>query len=375
MSRLPLASVIINNFNYGRFLNEAIDSALAQTYSRTEVIVVDDGSADNSQDIIVSYGERIIPILKENGGQASALNAGLATSRGELVCFLDSDDILLPTAVEKAADLLGTGEPAKVHWPLWVIDEHGKRTGSLTPRQTLPEGDLREQVLQEGPSSTASPPTTGNAWSRRFLERVFPVPEAEYRLCADDYLYALAPAFGPIRRISEPQGSYRLHGQNRYQGMSFEQKLSVGFSVQDHQCRVLSKFFGDMGIEVDLNAWKSNLWFHRIHLAIQEIIALVPPGDTFILVDRNRWGTDDSIAGRRRMPFLEREGQYGGAPSDDRTALREFERLRESGATFIVFGWPAFWWLNDYLGLHRRLRSQFRCILENERLIVFDLRT
>jgi glycosyltransferase involved in cell wall biosynthesis len=375
MSRLPLASIIINNFNYGRFLREAIDSALSQTYSRTEVIVVDDGSTDNSRDIIASYGKRIAPILKENAGQASAFNAGLTMSRGDLVCFLDSDDVLLPTAMEKAADLLCTREPAKVHWPLWIIDEYGKRTGTVTPRQPLPEGDLRERVLYEGPSSTASPPTTGNAWSRRFLERVFPVPEAEYRLCADDYLYALAPAFGPIRRISEPQGAYRLHGQNRYQGMSFEQKLDVGFSVQDDQCRVLSKFFGDMGIEVDLNTWKSNLWFHRLHLAIHEITALVPPGDTFILVDRNRWGTDDFVAGRRRLPFLEREGQYGGAPPDDGTALREFERLRESGATFIVFGWPAFWWLNDYLGLHHRLRSQFHCILENERLIVFDLRT
>jgi glycosyltransferase involved in cell wall biosynthesis len=69
----PLVSILINNYNYGRFLTEAIDSALNQTYSNIEVIVVDDGSTDNSQEIIKSYQDKIIPILKPNGGQASAI--------------------------------------------------------------------------------------------------------------------------------------------------------------------------------------------------------------------------------------------------------------------------------------------------------------
>jgi glycosyltransferase involved in cell wall biosynthesis len=69
--RQPLVSVIINNYNYGRFLGEAIDSVLNQTYQRTETIVVDDGSTDNSREIIAGYGDRIIPVLKANGGQNS----------------------------------------------------------------------------------------------------------------------------------------------------------------------------------------------------------------------------------------------------------------------------------------------------------------
>ena len=98
MSDRDLASIIINNYNYGVFLREAVDSALNQTYLNTEVIVVDDGSTDRSREIIASYGDQIIPVLKGNGGQASAFNAGFAASRGEVVFFLDSDDILLPTA-------------------------------------------------------------------------------------------------------------------------------------------------------------------------------------------------------------------------------------------------------------------------------------
>src|SRR5207248_11792671 len=85
----PLVSILINNYNYGRFLRDAIDSALRQTYTNTEVIVVDDGSTDDSRQIIAGYGSRIVPVLKENGVQASAFNAGFAASKGQWICFLD----------------------------------------------------------------------------------------------------------------------------------------------------------------------------------------------------------------------------------------------------------------------------------------------
>ena len=74
-------TVLINNHNYARYLREATDSALEQTYPRTEVVVVDDGSTDESTEVIRSYGDRIVPVFKSNGGQASAFNAGFAHDR------------------------------------------------------------------------------------------------------------------------------------------------------------------------------------------------------------------------------------------------------------------------------------------------------
>src|SRR5579872_6996796 len=97
----PCVTVLINNYNYGRFLREAIDSALKQTYKNIEVVVVDDGSTDESREIIRGYGDRVVPVFKANGGQASAFNEGISASRGEIICFLDSDDIFHPTKVEK----------------------------------------------------------------------------------------------------------------------------------------------------------------------------------------------------------------------------------------------------------------------------------
>jgi SAM-dependent methyltransferase len=114
-------------------------------------------------------------------------------------------------------------------------------------------------------------------------------------------------------------------------------------------------------------------WIDRLYLAAHDIAATVPAEDAFILVDDDHFG-GLVTSGRRTIPFLEREGRYGGPPPDDETAIREVERLRQSGANFIVFGWPAFWWLDCYKGFNQYLRSLFHCTLENERLVAFDMR-
>src|SRR5438093_12916614 len=111
------ASIIITSYNYGRFLKETIDSALAQSIDDVDVVVVDDGSKDNSREVICSYGGRIVPILKENGGQASAFNAGFSAARGDVICFLDSDDLLLPDALAKAIPHFEHHRVVKVNWP------------------------------------------------------------------------------------------------------------------------------------------------------------------------------------------------------------------------------------------------------------------
>ena len=119
-------------------------------------------------------------------------------------------------------------------------------------------------------------------------------------------------------------------------------------------------------------AWK-NQYYSLFQLAIREMVSVLPLGATFILVDEAGLG-QDAVPGRQALPFLEHEGQYWGHPSDDATAIRELERLRNSGASFIVFAWPAFWWLEYYLEFHQFLRSNFPCVLQNERLVVFNLK-
>ena len=363
-----LASIVVNNYNYGRFLAEAIDSALAQTHRPLEVVVVDDGSTDESRDVISAYGDRIVPVLKENGGQASAFNAGFAASRGDVVLFLDADDALLPTAVEQAVGGFRNGT-VKVHWPLWEIDEAGRRTGGPLFAD-VPEGDLREVVLRDGPASHVNPPTSGNAWTRAFLERVMPLPVDGRLVWADAYLLELAPLFGPLARVSEPLTLYRVHGDNRYASISFEERLRRGLSLYDLICEAMARYAQELGLPLELAACRRKSWFHRLERAVDEIAEFVPQGEPFVLLDQDEWGTDEELAGRRRFLFPERDGLYWGAPADDDEALAELAR---HCATWVVVGWPAFWWLDHYAGLRDHLDRHGERVLENERLVVFRL--
>jgi glycosyltransferase involved in cell wall biosynthesis len=210
---MPLVSIIITSYNYARFLKDSIDSALHQTYANTEVIVVDDGSNDNSREIIASYGKRLTAVLKENGGQASAFNAGFSLSKGDIIIFLDSDDNLRLDAVDEVVKVWHPGI-SKIHYRLQWIDAEGNLLNSYSPPAgyVLPSGDLKSKILTQGVYHT--PPTSGNAFKRHFLKTVFPIPEAEWYLCPDAYLHYHAPFYGEIAAIDKPLGYYRVHGSN-----------------------------------------------------------------------------------------------------------------------------------------------------------------
>ncbi len=203
----PFVSIIINNYNYDRFLAEAIDSALNQTYPDTEVIVVDDGSTDNSRVIIAEYGDRIIRILQTNGKQAAAFNSGFAKSKGDIVIFLDSDDYLYPQAV---AEIIAVWKPnlAKVHYRLNVVNGVGESLCYSCPQGSSPlsSGTVWQTLLEKG--GYVSTPTSGNALNRQVLSKLFPIPD-EYTLTADDYLSFQVPFYGEVAAIEKPLGVYR----------------------------------------------------------------------------------------------------------------------------------------------------------------------
>ena len=109
-SDLPLVSIVIPVYNGSRYLREAIDSALNQTYQNREIIVVNDGSRDDgkTEAIARSYGERIRYFAKENGGVATALNLGITKAKGEFVSWLSHDDAYTPMKLESQMDFLNT---------------------------------------------------------------------------------------------------------------------------------------------------------------------------------------------------------------------------------------------------------------------------
>jgi glycosyltransferase involved in cell wall biosynthesis len=204
-------SIVINNHNYAKYIGSSIESALAQTYKNVEVIVSDDGSTDNSRAIIEAYGSSVITSFKPNAGQGSALNAGFKKSSGDLLIFLDADDILWPTCVAEVVrhwrpDLL------KLHFNLAVIDASGEPIGTLYLKPPLPRGDLRQQLLTQG--TVVSMGMSGNVFPRTFLNQIMPMPEVGWERGADTYLFNLAALSGQVGAIDEPLGGYRVHGNN-----------------------------------------------------------------------------------------------------------------------------------------------------------------
>jgi len=211
----PFVSILINNYNYERFVGEAIASALNQTYPRIEVIVVDDGSSDNSRRVIESCGKDVLTVFKENEGQSSTFNAGFARSSGDIICFLDADDLFLPNKVAEIVDAYAN-EPKGwcFHQLQWVDADARPIPGSPDIPYATGRYDLRSQYLR-GNSNFWAPATSGLTFSRPLLERLLPMPQ-HIRITSDNYLKFSALAFAPGVYISECLGLQRIHGANAY---------------------------------------------------------------------------------------------------------------------------------------------------------------
>jgi hypothetical protein len=109
----------------------------------------------------------------------------------------------------------------------------------------------------------------------------------------------------------------------------------------------------------------------RLRRAREEITVVIPVDEKFILVDDEHLRA--SLPHLNVLPFLEKDGRYWGPPADDATAIRELERMRETGARFVVFIWSTFWWLEHYSEFARQLRERFKCVRQSEAVVVFDL--
>jgi glycosyltransferase involved in cell wall biosynthesis len=211
----PRVSVIITSYNYGRFVGEAVDSVLAQDFpaEELEVLVVDDGSTDDTPERVRRYGERIRYIRKSNGGQASALNAGFANARADILALLDADDVWLPGKLARVmAEFARHGDAVMVqHTRRICFTESGREQDEasfpgIAEAFPLPPADL----LRCGITATSA-----LAYRRSLLGGVLPIPEILTNL-ADSYVSAMAMLKGRVISLSEPLTKYRIHGQNLY---------------------------------------------------------------------------------------------------------------------------------------------------------------
>lgn len=255
-------SIIITNYNFGRYIGDAIQSALDVRWSDKEVIVCDDGSTDDSRAVIESFGDRIKALYKANGGQPSAANAAFPSATGEVVFFLDSDDMLLPHAAEAVANVWDAST-TKVQFPSVVVDHAGARTGKLWPnfRCGYPPELIRSELIRTARYLTSS--TSGNAFSRRFLEELFPVPEDLEGF--DSFLCMTAPLYGNVKTITEPLAKFRIHGANSWSQLTWRpEKLFFYLDQETRRDAFVRQWAAKLGVGINPGSLREN-YDHLMH--------------------------------------------------------------------------------------------------------------
>src|SRR2546427_7996178 len=223
----PLVSVIIPNYNYGPYLPQALDSVLAQSYPHVEIVVVDDGSQDESESIIRSYGNRVRSINQKNQGVSAARNRGARESTGELLAFLDADDVWLPAKLERQVELiLCDPEIGLVHCGIEEINSEGT---SLRTFLDGMQGWVSREMLRFNRSVIIASGSTALV-PRRTFEAVSGF-DPKLSTSADwEFCYRVASR-QRVGFIPEPLVKYRIHGSNMHANIRLmEHDVLVGYA-------------------------------------------------------------------------------------------------------------------------------------------------
>ena len=247
-----LISVLIVNYNYAHFIPDAVDSALRQTYEPVEVIICDDGSKDDSREVIEAYARdhpQIKTVFKENGGVASALNAAFQASSGQIIALLDADDrfgeekLALVSSAFKSDPAIGIVVNRMVKF-----SSDGEMTGLIPQAGRLDRGWIGNKLLRSG-GHWSFAPASGISLRRDCANQIFPIPEQEFRSEADSYLFTQAPLSWAVGAIDAPVSFYRLHSSNLTSSdritVEYAQRVLAGI---ERMCRALSTTASKKGL-------------------------------------------------------------------------------------------------------------------------------
>lgn len=222
----PLVSIVITNYNCGRFVAEAIETALAQSYPNVEVIVVDDGSTDDSMKAIEAYRHRVRIVAQRNRGVSGARNTGIGESRGEFVAFFDADDLWRRDKLAKQLPLFANPSVGLVYCGVEYIDDAGRSLGTnvkgLKGRVLRDIALLRETVVLAGGSTAVV--------RRRLFDEVGGF-DPELSTAADWDMWRRIACVAEIDVAREPLMKYRLRAGSMHRNPTvFEHDMLYGFA-------------------------------------------------------------------------------------------------------------------------------------------------
>lgn len=249
-------SVVIPAYNHAGFLAQAVDSVLAQTYPDVELIVLDDGSTDDTPRVLEKYASRFRWESQANMGQAATLNKGWGMARGEILGYLSADDYLHPDAAARAVDALERRPDAVLAYPDFEqVDEASRYIRTIN----TPEYDYMAMLVRG-----VCPPGPGTFFRREAFEACGGW-DASYKRIPDYECWLRMGLLGSFRRIPRVLGSYRVHGG----AQSFS---PVSIERADEFVRAMDEFFGRTDLPADVRSVHSQaranacLYSARLHL-------------------------------------------------------------------------------------------------------------
>lgn len=212
----PLVSAIIIVFNKGQFIRSALESLFKQDYPdvRMEIIVVDDGSTDNTPEILKEYVSRIIHIRQENKGIASARNKGMSVAKGEIITFLDADDEWHEGRIRKVVNkFIENPDAGLIYYPIELIDDKGVIIHKNFYRAFGYKEGISGWISKEIFSGQAFCGGSSFAFKKDIIDKIYPIPE-DIRRGIDYYMASVSSCLAPAGYVPEILGKYRLHGRN-----------------------------------------------------------------------------------------------------------------------------------------------------------------
>ncbi|MDZ8055545.1 MAG: glycosyltransferase family 2 protein [Aulosira sp. ZfuVER01] len=272
----PLVSVLVPNYNYAKYIGETLDSAIHQTYPHYEVIVCDDGSTDNSCEVIETYlqkDSRIKLIRKPNGGVGSALNKAYKESKGQIICILDADDVWMDNKLSKIVEAF-KAEPSSgfVIHNVIPVDANGNVIERKPLVSSMPSGWVAPSALENGGFIDDLPPASALCFRREVTDCIFPLNEAFVRN-ADALVRNFALFLSTIVPVQDVLSKYRLHGSN----LTFVQSLSADYIEREMKVaeqinleikRFLNNFYG-----VDIAVRLTSIQSRQIYCHNRYIVA------------------------------------------------------------------------------------------------------
>ncbi len=395
-------TIAIPTYNRSNLLKTSLQSALAQDYLDYQVLVLDNASDDDTEAVVRSFADsRIVYVRNEvNIGIFGNWQRSIELNTSPYLSILSDDDVLLPNFIRESVLALDNHPHAGMSAAqAEFIDTNGillQVTGTEFS-DNLPQGliDGLEFIHQIVDGRKWILRTSAVMFRASALRTVggFDITHSKYLLDLNLYLrmavqfdfFFIAKELAQVRFHVEQDSQVSFHSLSGTGALAVMAERTDAIAFLLHSPRAEDASYRQWLAErlLYINMRRSELtselipklnltWSERLQIAMREIASVIPAGKRLILVDENQWGCE-MLPKFDALPFLEHEGQYWGAPLDDEMAIQELERMRQAGASFMVIGWPAFWWLDYYSGLRNYLRSNFRRILDNSRLIVFDL--